>query len=116
MPTDTNQIRRYWDDIAAEYDAGPDHGLLDSDTRAAWKDLLRTELPARPGLVADLACGTGTMAVLVAELGHEVRGIDLSGEMVARARAKTAPFGAAVTVTQGDASEPSLEEHAFDTV
>jgi ubiquinone/menaquinone biosynthesis C-methylase UbiE len=113
---ETDEIRRYWDDSAAEYDTYPDHGLLDSDLRSAWKDLLRTWLPARPGLVADLACGTGTMAALMAELGHEVRGIDLSGEMVARARAKTAPFGAAVEIVQADASEPPLEPGTFDAV
>jgi ubiquinone/menaquinone biosynthesis C-methylase UbiE len=112
----TDQIRQYWDDFAAEYDSYPDHGLLDSDTRSAWKDLVRTWLPARPSLVADLACGTGTMTALIAELGHEVRGIDLSGEMVARARAKTAPFGAAVEITQADASTPPFEPGAFDAV
>ena len=88
---DRDAIRAYWDDFAADYDTYPDHGLLDSDIRAAWKDLLRTWLPTRPSVVADLACGTGTMSVLAAELGHQVRGIDLSGEMVARARVTISP-------------------------
>lgn len=113
---DLEQVRRYWDDFAAEYDAYPDHGLLDSDIRAAWKDLLRTWLPPRPARVADLACGTGSMSVLAAELGHQVSGVDLSGEMVARARAKTAPFGSAVEVVQGDAGAPPLAAGAFDVV
>jgi ubiquinone/menaquinone biosynthesis C-methylase UbiE len=113
---DRDAIRAYWDDFAAEYDTYPDHGLLDSDIRAAWKDLLRTWLPTQPSVVADLACGTGTMSVLAAELGHQVRGIDLSGEMVARARAKTAPFGAAVQIDQADASEPPFEPASVDVV
>ncbi|WP_082580914.1 class I SAM-dependent methyltransferase [Phycicoccus sp. Root563] len=113
---DLDQVRRYWDDFAAEYDTYPDHGLLDSDIRAAWKDLLRTWLPARPARVADLACGTGSMTALAAELGHQVSGVDLSGEMVARARAKTAPFGSAVEVVQGDAGAPPLAEGTFDVV
>jgi ubiquinone/menaquinone biosynthesis C-methylase UbiE len=112
----TDEIRRYWDDQAAEYDTYPDHGLLDSDTRSAWKDLLRTWLPTTPARVADLACGTGTMTALLAELGHQVSGVDLSSEMVARARAKTAPFGAAVEVTQGDASNPPIGAGNFDVV
>jgi ubiquinone/menaquinone biosynthesis C-methylase UbiE len=113
---DLEQVRRYWDDFAAEYDQAPDHGLLDSDIRAAWKDLLRTWLPSRPARVADLACGTGSLAVLAAELGHQVSGVDLSGEMVARARAKTAPFGSAVEVVQGDAGSPPLAAGEFDVV
>jgi ubiquinone/menaquinone biosynthesis C-methylase UbiE len=113
---DRDAIRAYWDDFAADYDTYPDHGLLDSDIRAAWKDLLRTWLPTQPSVVADLACGTGTMSVLAAELGHQVRGIDLSGEMVARARAKTAPFGAAVQIDEADANEPPFEPASVDVV
>ncbi len=112
----TSDIRRYWDEFAAEYDSYPDHGLLDSDTRAVWKDLLRTWLPTTPSRVADMACGTGTLSVLAAELGHEVSGIDLSGEMVARARAKAAPFGAAIEVAQADASSPPFEPGSVDVV
>jgi SAM-dependent methyltransferase len=66
--------------------------------------------------VGDLACGTGTMSVLIAELGHHVRGIDLSDQMVARARAKAAPFGAAITVEQGDAGDPPWEPASLDVV
>jgi SAM-dependent methyltransferase len=113
---DPEQVRRYWDEVASEYDDYPDHGLLDPDLRAAWKDLLRTWLPPSPSRVADLACGTGSMSVLAAELGHQVSGVDLSGEMVALARAKTAPFGRAVEVVQGDAGAPPLAPGAFDVV
>ena len=114
--TSTESIRRYWDDFAAEYDSYPDHGLLDSDTRSAWKDLLRTWLPTRPSLVADLACGTGTMSALMAELGHRVRGLDLSDEMVRLAQAKAAPFGSAIEVQQGDAGDPPFEPASVDVV
>jgi SAM-dependent methyltransferase len=112
----TDQLREYWDDLAAEYDSYPDHGLLDSDVRAAWKDLLRTWLPTRPSTVVDLACGTGTMSVLMAELGHRVRAVDLSGEMVARARAKAAPYGSAVEVSQADAGDPRFSAGTVDVV
>jgi ubiquinone/menaquinone biosynthesis C-methylase UbiE len=110
------QMAEYWDDYASEYDQEPDHGLLDSDTRAAWKDLLRMWLPSQPSEVADLACGTGTLSALAAELGHRVRGFDLSGEMVARARAKTLHFGGAVEIAQADVSNPPLESHSVDAV
>lgn len=109
-------IAKYWDEYAAEYDQEPDHGLLDSDTRLAWKDLLRMWLPPHASDVADLACGTGTLSALAAELGHRVQGFDLSVEMVARARAKTAHFGAAVQIDQADVSAPPLERHSVDAV
>ena len=42
---------------------------------------------APPGRALDAACGTGRHARRLAELGHDVVGIDLSPEMVERARA-----------------------------
>jgi SAM-dependent methyltransferase len=38
--------------------------------------------------ILDLACGTGSLAIALAKHGHEVRGIDLSPEMIALAREK----------------------------
>ncbi|HEY7722525.1 MAG TPA: class I SAM-dependent methyltransferase [Pedococcus sp.] len=112
----TEQIAKYWDEYAAEYDLEPDHGLLDSDTRMAWKDLLRMWLPHQASDVADLACGTGTLTALAAELGHRVHGFDLSGQMVERARAKTAHFGAAVCIEQADVSNAPLADSSVDAV
>jgi 2-polyprenyl-3-methyl-5-hydroxy-6-metoxy-1,4-benzoquinol methylase len=40
--------------------------------------------------ILDLACGTGTLAVNLAKLGHTVHGIDISPEMIEIARAKSA--------------------------
>jgi ubiquinone/menaquinone biosynthesis C-methylase UbiE len=38
----------------------------------------------------DLACGTGTLALLLANAGWEVVGLDASAEMLAQAKAKAA--------------------------
>jgi len=46
---------------------------------------LLEQLP--PGRALDAACGTGRYARLLVELGHEVIGVDLSPEMLAKARA-----------------------------
>ncbi len=112
----TRQVADYWDQYAAAYDLEPDHGLGDPETRGAWKALLRSWLPTRPGDIADLACGTGTLSVIAAELGHHVVGVDLSPEMVRRARAKTAAYGAAVRIEVADVSAPPLEPRSVDTV
>lgn len=70
-------VARFWDAEAARFDEAPDHGLLDADVRAAWSDLLRDYVPAR-SRVLDLGCGTGSLAVLLAEQGHVLTGVDLS--------------------------------------
>ena len=43
-----------------------------------------------PKRILDMACGTGSLSMLFAEEGIEVVGMDLSGEMLARAREKAA--------------------------
>jgi SAM-dependent methyltransferase len=112
----TDETRALWDAEAATFDDEPDHGLADPVTRAAWRELLLEHLPPAPTRVADLGCGTGTLAVLLAAEGYDVRGIDLSPAMVARAEAKSAEAGVTATFAVGDASDPQLPLHSFDVV
>lgn len=84
----TSRDRALWDAEAEDFDAEPDHGLRDPVVRDAWRTLLRSLLPPVPSRVADLGCGTGTLALLLAEDGHAVDGVDFSPEMIRRARAK----------------------------
>jgi len=112
----TDEIRASWDAEAATFDDEPDHGLRDPATRAAWRDLLLEHLPPAPARVADLGCGTGSLSVLLAGEGYDVRGVDLSGEMVARARAKASAAGVDARFAQGDAAVPPLSPGSFDVV
>jgi SAM-dependent methyltransferase len=115
VPRLNDEIARYWNHYADAYDAEPDHGLGDPATREAWRALLEHWLPARSSDVADLACGTGSLTALVAELGHSAVGVDLADNMVRRARAKTAAFGR-VTITVGDVAVPPIEPASVDVI
>ncbi|MFJ7770246.1 class I SAM-dependent methyltransferase [Streptomyces sp. NPDC097107] len=103
-----------WDAEAATFDDEPDHGLRDAGARRAWAVRLASWLPARPGDVLDLGCGTGTLSLLAAEQGHRVTGVDLSPAMVARARAKLA--GRDAVFITGDAAAPPVGGQRFDAV
>lgn len=109
-------IADYWNEYADVYDAEPDHGLGDPATREAWRALLEHWLPARSSDVADLACGTGSLTALVAALGHRAVGVDLAGNMVELARAKTAEFGELATIREGDVSLPPIEPVSVDVI
>ena len=113
---DLDGVRREWDAEADAFDVEADHGLRDPVTRAAWWDLLETVLPAPPARVADLGCGTGSVAVLLAQHGYDVTGLDLSPRMLERARAKAASADRSCTFVEGDASSPALAEAAYDVV
>ncbi|MEV5956404.1 class I SAM-dependent methyltransferase [Streptomyces sp. NPDC051987] len=110
----TVAVRVDWDAQAATFDAEPDHGLGAPEVRAAWAARLRGWLPARPADVLDLGCGTGSLALLAAEQGHRVTGVDSSPAMLARARAKLA--GRDAVFLLGDAAAPPVGEVLFDTV
>ncbi|NNC12369.1 class I SAM-dependent methyltransferase [Planctomonas sp. JC2975] len=101
-----------WDQAAEEFDDAPDHGLTDPSVRAAWRELLLEVLPAGPARVADLGCGTGTLARLLTDAGYRVDGLDFSPEMIRRAREKVPEAEFWI----GDASTPPLEPGTYDVV
>jgi SAM-dependent methyltransferase len=114
--TETDETRRYWDAQAASFDNEPDHGLRDAAVRQAWADLLLPLLPPAPAQVIDLGCGTGSLAVLLAQYGHQVRGLDLSGRMVATATNKAAAMALPVVFEQGDAAQPPYAPASCDVI
>ena len=109
-----------WNCEAPSFDEAPDHGLLDPDVRDAWAALLLAVLPPAPAAVADLGCGTATLAVLLAEHGYTVDALDFSPAMVRLARAKVdaapAPVRELVTLREGDAAAPGLAPASVDVV
>lgn len=105
-----------WDEQAATFDDEPDHGLLDPDVRAAWADLIIPLLPPAPASILDVGCGTGSLSVLLAQAGHDVRGIDFSERMIAAARTKADAAGVTARFEVGDAQQPAVEPASVDVV
>lgn len=71
-----------FDDLAALYDGL--HDLRGDDGFASW---LGDRLPTHGGSALDLGCGAGRHTVVLADRCATVVAVDLSGPMVARARA-----------------------------
>ena len=55
-----------------------------------------------PGRILDLACGYGRHALLLAERGFDVVGLDLSGDLLAEARYRASQRGLTIDFVQGD--------------
>lgn len=112
--------RSSWDAEAPTFDEAADHGLRDPSVRAAWRDLLLGVLPPAPADVVDLGCGTGTLALLLAEQGYAVGALDFSPAMVRLAAVKLdaalAPVRGLITVRHGDAANPGLAPASVDVV
>jgi len=67
------------------------------------------------GRVLDLGCGTGLHAIEFARRGWSVAGIDLSHEMIARAKSRAEQAGHDIPFRQGDACDAGPEQ-GFDAV
>jgi len=111
-----SDIARYWDQQAPGFDDAPDHGLRDAAIRSAWASLLIPLMPLAPARIADLGCGTGSLATLLGEAGHMVSGIDVAASMVTRARVKAAAAGVNADFEIGDAMTPPWPRATFDVV
>lgn len=106
----------YWSRLAGTYDEEADHGLRPADVRAAWRSRMTQWLPDSRSDVADLGCGTGSLSVLAAELGHRVTGVDFADAMIERAQEKAYDAGVKVRFVVGDAATPPLLPGTVDVV
>jgi SAM-dependent methyltransferase len=66
--------------------------------------------------VLDAACGTGRYALLLAEAGARVSGMDVSPEMIERARRKASERGVAADLTAESLTALPYADESFDLV
>jgi demethylmenaquinone methyltransferase/2-methoxy-6-polyprenyl-1,4-benzoquinol methylase len=83
-----------------------------------WKRRAVELAAVKPGDHAlDLCCGTGDLALALAQRGAETTGLDFSGKMleIARARSRKLKFRTPDFI-QGDAQQIPFPDHSFDVV
>ena len=81
---------------------------VDYDGWAAYYMALLARKGVVPKKLCDCACGTGSMSVRFAARGVNVTGVDLSGEMLARAQEKAWRFGVRAMFVEQDICALSL--------
>jgi len=109
-------IKTRWDKRARTYDLSPGHGIHSTVEKQAWLRLLKEALPDKKLNILDVGTGTGALSLMLAELGHQVMGLDLAENMLALARQKAARRQLAVRFQTGDAEDPSFESESLDAI
>lgn len=85
--------------------------LMSDISYIKWMDYLEDifiKYKAKPGLVLDLACGTGNMTIEAAKRGYEMIGIDISAEMLSVAGQKSIDQGLDILFLNQDMTDFEL--------
>jgi ubiquinone/menaquinone biosynthesis C-methylase UbiE len=109
-------VRRHWSGRAETFDEGITHAPHSPEQLAAWQARLRSWAGEQPIDVLDVGCGTGFLALQLAELGHRSRGVDFSEDMIERARAKSTERALEVMFDLADAENLPYDDASFDLV
>ncbi len=89
---------------------------LEAGTTVAAARLVRHARVAANDRVLDVACGTGVVALTAARLGARVTGLDLTPELLERAREHSSIANVDIAWHEGDAESLPFDDASFDVV
>ena len=110
------RIESYWSKRSDDfYDLRKEE--LNSDKRQLWQDEIISNLPDKEHLkVLDVGCGPGFFSVILASLGHDVVGIDLTESMIEKAGEIADMLNYDIDFQVMNAQELSFDDEEFDVV
>jgi ubiquinone/menaquinone biosynthesis C-methylase UbiE len=111
-PTTASAMAEHWNGRAHRFNPAASH----LRHRDQWRNVLAAALGTEPKDALDLGCGTGACAILLAELGHRVRGVDGSSAMLDFARAEARERGLDVDFLHSTMDDAMLEDESADIV
>lgn len=107
-------IASYWDGRSRNFERI--QGIRTRRQKAAWLAFLREALGPERQSVLDVGTGTGFLALLAAELGHDACGLDLSPGMVEMANLVARERGVDARFEVADAEGLAAPDASFDRV
>lgn len=113
------KVESYWTKRAESF-FDLRHDEIESEKANRWLGEINKLIPAGRSLkILDVGCGTGYFEVILGKQGHDITGIDLTPEMIERAKEMIRIYEldeTIVKVQQGDAEHLDFEDETFDVV
>lgn len=110
------EIASKWNVWSESYDEQYSHGLKSEEERAQWKVFLRETIGKEHKKILDVGTGTGFLVLLLAELGHNCTGLDISEGMMRVAVKKAEELGLNINFGMGDAENLPCQDNSYDIV
>ena len=111
-----DRLAEYWDTRAKAYDKNVRPVIYSRRKMAVWQKILTWAIGENSQMILDVVTGPGIVANLLADLGHEVTGIDPSAEMLNRARENSKALHHHLKFIQADGEDLSFEDAYLDAV
>lgn len=110
------KINKYWSKDACSYNKYVRRSLHSKREKTAWQEIFTEALGKKNLNILDVGTGPGIVAFLLAELGHDVTGVDLSEEMLRKAMENATHFDLPVEFKHSDAENLPFVDESFDAV
>ena len=110
------RVRHYWTLRSHDFGAVRKNEL-GNEMGQRWLHEIERLLPeGKESRILDIGTGTGFFAILLAQAGYSVEGIDLTPAMLEEARTLARQKGLDIVFREMDAQELSYEDASFDAV
>ena len=110
------KINLYWSESAVHYNSVVREGMGCGYENDAWKGIFTEHLGAKRLRILDVGTGPGVVALQLAQLGHDVLGVDFSTEMLRAAMENSIHYHLDIKFAQADAERLPFADGEFDAV
>ena len=108
----------YWADRSITYAEQHRDELL-GEQKKLWQDYIHQELltsDIKVKKVLDIGTGPGFLSIILADLGYEVTSIDMTEEMLTKAKCNAGDLSSSIDWQLMDAQELLFDENEFDAI
>ena len=110
-------VTRHWNERARSYTRNHKQLFTDSEASQRWTRVLARFIAQGEALnILDAGCGPGTVTRSLVELGHKVTAVDVSTEMLDRAKGIVDASAGRVRFLQADVADLPFPDDHFDMV